>query len=131
MVGAYSASKYALESLNDAFRRELSRYGIRVIAIEPGSIRTPIWDKTSAAGADEPEPFAGTAYEKLMAQMPAFFEQRLQTAKPISAVTDAIVHALETPNPRARYPLDSTWYAGKYLGDRVMDAIIRRQMPKG
>jgi NAD(P)-dependent dehydrogenase (short-subunit alcohol dehydrogenase family) len=131
MVGAYSASKYALESLNDAFRRELSRYGISVIAIEPGSIRTPIWDKTSAAGADEPDPFAGTAYEKVMAQMPAFLEQRLKGAKPISVVTDAIAHALETPKPRARYPLDPTWYAGKYLGDRLMDTIIKRQMPKG
>jgi len=131
MVGAYSASKYALESLTDGFRREFARYGIRVIAIEPGSIRTPIWDKNATPAADEPQPFAGTAYEKLMAQLPAFFEQRLKGAKPISAVTEAIVHALETPNPRARYPLDSTWYAGKYLGDRLMDAIIKRQMPKG
>ena len=131
MVGAYSASKYALESLTDGFRREFSRYGIRVIAIEPGSIRTPIWDKNAAPVANEPEPYAGTAYEEFMAQLPAFFEQRLKGAKPISAVTDAIAHALETPNPRARYPLDSTWYAGKYLGDRLMDVIIQRQMPKG
>ena len=44
-VGAYGASKHAVEALNDGLRRELRMYGIEVIAIEPGSIRTPIWEK--------------------------------------------------------------------------------------
>jgi NAD(P)-dependent dehydrogenase (short-subunit alcohol dehydrogenase family) len=129
MVGAYSASKYALESLNDALRRELHRYGIKVIAIEPGSIRTPIWDKTGAQGGENS--YVGTAYEKLMAQMPEFLERRLQRAKPISVVTDAIAEALEAASPRIRYPLDSTWYAGKHMADRLLDIAIRKQMPKG
>jgi NAD(P)-dependent dehydrogenase (short-subunit alcohol dehydrogenase family) len=129
MVGAYSASKYALESLNDALRRELDRYGIKVIAIEPGSIRTPIWDKTGAQ--DQDSRYVGTAYEQLMARMPDFFEQRLQSAKPISVVTKAVAEALEAASPRTRYPLDSNWYAGKHLADRLLDRVIRKQMPKG
>ena len=129
MLGAYSASKYALESLNDGLRRELFRYDIPVIAIEPGSIRTPIWEKT--ARQDTGAEFSDTTYAKLMAQMPAFFEQQLQGAKPITVVTNAIISALEARKPRTRYPLDSLWYAGKYIGDRALDKIIRWRMPKG
>ncbi len=129
MLGAYSASKYALESLTDGLRRELRRYGIRVIAIEPGSIRTSIWEKTGGGGNSEG--FADTAYGELMAQMPDFFERRLQRSRPIATVTKAITTALESAAPRARYPLDSLWYAGKYLGDGVLDTLIRRQMPRG
>ncbi len=129
MLGAYSASKYALESLNDGLRRELQRYGIKVIAIEPGSIRTPIWDKTGAQGGENR--YVGTAYEKLMGQMPDFFESRLQSAKPVSVVTNAIAEALEAGSPRTRYPLDSTWYAGKHMTDRLLDVVIRKQMPQG
>jgi NAD(P)-dependent dehydrogenase (short-subunit alcohol dehydrogenase family) len=43
--GAYSISKHALESMTDIYRRELRRYGIKVIAIEPGPIKTEIWKK--------------------------------------------------------------------------------------
>ncbi len=129
MLGIYAASKFALESLNDGLRRELRRHGIQVIAIEPGSIRTEIWDKTPQ-GVD-PERFAGTEYATLMAQMPAAFERQLKRSKPISVVTDAIAHALEAPKPRLRYPLDISWYAGKHLGDRLLDKIIRWQLPRG
>ena len=129
MLGVYSASKYALESINDGLRRELQRYGIPVIAIEPGSIRTSIWEKTTAES--DAERFVGTAYEQLIAQMPDFFERQLQGAKSIDTVTKAITRALEGHNPRPRYPLGGLWYAAKHLGDRVLDPLIRWQMPKG
>ncbi len=129
MLGVYAASKYALEALNDALRRELQRYGIHVIAIEPGSIRTSIWDKTPS-GADL-ERFADTDYAKLLEQMPALFERQLKGGKPIEVVPQAITRALESPRPRTRYPLDMTWYAGKHLSDRLLDAVIRWQYPRG
>src|SRR3990167_7866879 len=43
--GAYAASKHALEAMTDALRIELRRWGIAVSIIEPGSVKTPIWDK--------------------------------------------------------------------------------------
>ena len=45
-VGPYSASKFALEAFSDSLRRELLIYDIDVILIEPGPIKTAIWDKT-------------------------------------------------------------------------------------
>ena len=43
--GPYNASKFGLEGLSDALRRELTVYGIKVVVIQPGMISTPIWDK--------------------------------------------------------------------------------------
>src|SRR5205085_4245464 len=51
MVGAYHASKFAMEGLCDSLRQELAPWGIKVVSIEPGAIATPIWE-TSANTAD-------------------------------------------------------------------------------
>ena len=44
-LGAYAASKFGLEGMSDALRRELMVYGVDVVLIEPGMSATPIWDK--------------------------------------------------------------------------------------
>ena len=44
-LGDYAMSKHALEAFTDSLRRELMIYGIDVIAIGPGAVATPIWDK--------------------------------------------------------------------------------------
>jgi NAD(P)-dependent dehydrogenase (short-subunit alcohol dehydrogenase family) len=48
LLGAYNASKWALEALSDSLRRELRHLGVKVSVIEPGGIRTPIWEKGTA-----------------------------------------------------------------------------------
>ena len=45
MLGAYHASKFALEAVGDVFRQELAPWGIRVSIVEPGSIATPFWER--------------------------------------------------------------------------------------
>ena len=45
LFGPYSASKFALEAVTDALRREVAQHGVKVVAVEPGAIATPIWDK--------------------------------------------------------------------------------------
>ena len=52
IVGAYTASKHALECLSHALRVEIAPCGVRVTVIEPGPVRTPIWSRTSKATAD-------------------------------------------------------------------------------
>ncbi|CAF1075200.1 unnamed protein product [Rotaria magnacalcarata] len=51
-LSAYSASKYALESFSDCLRREMAPWGLRVSAIEPGFMRTPIIESTSISFED-------------------------------------------------------------------------------
>ena len=50
-MGPYVASKFALEAFSDALRRELQPCGMKVSVIQPGAIRTPIWDKTDPDAA--------------------------------------------------------------------------------
>lgn len=45
MMGPYSASKFALEAIAETLRHELRPWGIRVVLIEPGAVKTAIWDK--------------------------------------------------------------------------------------
>ena len=45
LLGAYSASKFGLEGMSDALRRELMLFGIDVVIIEPGTVNTAMYDK--------------------------------------------------------------------------------------
>jgi NAD(P)-dependent dehydrogenase (short-subunit alcohol dehydrogenase family) len=105
-AGAYSASKFALEAASDALRIELAPSGIRVILIEPGAIKTPIWDRAAAAAdalfaraSDEHRTIYGDAIDA-MQTLTARIAAQGSSAR---AVADAIVQAAESPNPRARY----------------------------
>jgi NAD(P)-dependent dehydrogenase (short-subunit alcohol dehydrogenase family) len=122
LVGLYAMTKHAVEALSDGLRRELSIYGIHVSAIEPGAIKTPIWDK----GPQEQrlQHYASTDYATAMAAMPAFVAKELAHAKPVGVVTDAIVHALESPRPKPRYPLVGLWHARNFLPTRLLDRLM-------
>lgn len=120
MVGAYACSKHALEAMTDALRRELTIYGIDVIAIEPGSIRTPIWVKALANMGG----YEGTGYADVMARMPAFIEKEYQNGKPVEVVSAAIRKALTARRPKANYPLTLLWALGKLLPRRMIDRIV-------
>ena len=53
-LGAYTATKHAVESMTDSLRRELVIFGIDAIAIGPGAVRTPIWDKAESDNSSNP-----------------------------------------------------------------------------
>ena len=50
LFGPYAASKFGLEAVTDALRREVAAHGVRVVGVEPGVIATPIWAKGTADG---------------------------------------------------------------------------------
>jgi NAD(P)-dependent dehydrogenase (short-subunit alcohol dehydrogenase family) len=121
LVTVYAMSKHAVEALSDGLRRELSIYGIGVSALEPGVIKTPIWDKGPPEGAPR---YAGTDYAQAMAAQPEMFAKELKKAKPIQVVTDAICHALEAPQPKARYVLTGMWHVRKFIPTRWLDPLL-------
>jgi NAD(P)-dependent dehydrogenase (short-subunit alcohol dehydrogenase family) len=133
MMAPYSASKHALEALAESMRHELYPSGIRVVLIEPGAVRTPIWDKGRRT-ADE-----------LEAELPAEAMQRYQWAidavrKGIDmqqrqgvaprVVAKVVARALTEAHPRARYPVgrDAHVMAAvtRVLPDSARDALVRR-----
>mgnify|MGYP000748217913 CR=1 FL=1 len=74
-VAPYTSSKHALEGFSDSLRRELMLYGIDVILIEPGPIKTAIWDK---APSPDDNPFLGTDYEE---SLRIFYKQVVEKGK--------------------------------------------------
>ena len=61
-VSAYVGSKFAVEGISNSLRREMQLFGIDVILIGPGPIKTPIWEKSMAGNEDEA--FQGSPYEQ-------------------------------------------------------------------
>lgn len=105
MLGAYSASKHALEALANAFRLELRPFGMRVALIEPGSIKSEIWRKAQDAGTDHlrDDPAARSLYADLLQLMAVAPKLAEKGAIGPEAVTRAVRHALEAHRPKARY----------------------------
>jgi NAD(P)-dependent dehydrogenase (short-subunit alcohol dehydrogenase family) len=104
-LGAYGASKHALEAIGDAWRVELAPFGIAVAIIEPGVIATPIW-ATAARHAD-------AMIGRLPAGVREYYGRSLDALRtraargmaglPPERVADAVEHALTARRPRARY----------------------------
>jgi NAD(P)-dependent dehydrogenase (short-subunit alcohol dehydrogenase family) len=131
-LGPYCASKFALEAITDALRLELRRWGIAVSVVEPGSVKTPIWEKTEAE-ADRLAERAGARLDELYGRDLAAFRtmahRQAEQGMPVQKVVRAVVHALTSRRPRTRYPLGSQtrWaiFAARFLPDRLRDWIVR------
>jgi NAD(P)-dependent dehydrogenase (short-subunit alcohol dehydrogenase family) len=136
MVGAYCASKHALEGLSDSLRLEMKVFGIEVSVVQPGSIETPIWQRSGARAA------------KLLANMPAAghrdYQAMLQEAENSvksgssggtqpQACADVVRHALTAKRPRTRYQVGkdakrALFLKRWFLSDRMLDKVILRSM---
>jgi NAD(P)-dependent dehydrogenase (short-subunit alcohol dehydrogenase family) len=133
LMGAYAASKFALEALADAQRRELAGSGVEVVLVEPGAIATPIWDKGLAYGErlerDLP-PEALALYGRDVARLRAYAQAAPARAIPAERVAETIVRALEAPRPRARYRVGADARLGfvlaRLLPDRLLDRVLAR-----
>jgi NAD(P)-dependent dehydrogenase (short-subunit alcohol dehydrogenase family) len=105
-TGAYSISKFAVEAMSDALRLELAPFGIKVILIEPGPVKTPIWQTTATATeaamgripAEALAPYAGS-----IAKMQLFAAQLEKDGVAPDVVAAVVERALTTKSPRARY----------------------------
>jgi NAD(P)-dependent dehydrogenase (short-subunit alcohol dehydrogenase family) len=127
-TGPYAASKHAVEALADTLRLELAPEGLHVSVIEPGQVRTPIWDKALAGFA--------VVTRRIPDEGMARYGTRLKArvAEPPEAVADAVMHALESAEPRTRYVVGRDARVrltlSRLLPDRLMDAIVLSVMRK-
>lgn len=124
-AGAYAASKFGLEAVSDCLRRELMIYGIDVIVIEPGRVRTPIWGKVGDLSRYE-----NTDYGPTLRRLVESLDARLSRALPPERVASVIRRALTHPRPKARYPLPDSLFTGwilpRALPARWLDRLIYR-----
>ncbi|MEN0006683.1 MAG: SDR family oxidoreductase [Bacteroidota bacterium] len=95
----YSASKFALESLTDGYRRELKDFGIEAISIQPGPIKTPIWGKVESLQGD----YSKTPYASVFNKIDKYLHEVEAGALPPAEVAKAVHKALMQPKPKTRY----------------------------
>jgi NAD(P)-dependent dehydrogenase (short-subunit alcohol dehydrogenase family) len=100
-MGAYPASKWALEAACEALAQEVTSLGIRVALVEPGFIVTPILDKA----LDSLTPDPSSPYADIERRVSMIFGQARVTGGTPRQVADTIEHAITTSQPALRYPV--------------------------
>lgn len=134
-LAPYCISKHALEAMSDALRMELSPWDMPVVVIEPGVVKTPIWEK----GDDEMvRVIAGLSdaarihYEKSARALADFFKRANTRGVSVDATTDAIWHALvdDRPRPRVVVGVDAKFAVAMkaLLPTRWVDRVYRRSL---
>ena len=132
-LGPYSASKYALEALSDVMRRELRPWGIRVAIVEPGNIKTRIWEK-GVAQVDEMRarmtPEQLELYGHNLERMEKIIRFADRSGAPPEKVARAVAHALTSERPRARYLIGADARVQLALEKGLPTAVADRLMAK-
>jgi NAD(P)-dependent dehydrogenase (short-subunit alcohol dehydrogenase family) len=135
-VGAYAASKFALEAAADALRVELLPFGLRVVLIEPGVITTPIWDTAVQAGErnlQRAPPELERYYGRVAAALRARMARGIRGLPP-ERVAAVVLRALTARRPRIRYVVGNDARARIWLrrllptraGDWVTAQVMQR-----
>jgi NAD(P)-dependent dehydrogenase (short-subunit alcohol dehydrogenase family) len=131
--GPLNACKYALAACNDALRMELRPWGVEVVLIEPGTIRTAASGKLEAGAEAAIERFGergrrlyGAAYRTMIARVAA----REQAGSPPEVVARVVLRALTARRPRTRYLVGATARPlaamAALLPDRALDELRLR-----
>jgi len=130
LLGAYCASKFGLEGMSDALRRELMLFGIDVVIIEPGTVNTAMYDKGEKEDLSE---FKQTEYWESVQNFQKFIvsEARKNGLSP-ERLGEAVHVALSTAKPKARYAVIpqrlKNWTLPRLLPTRMLDAAVSKQM---
>ena len=131
-VGAYCMSKHALEAMADALRVELAPWGIHVSLVQPGQIRTAIWEKgrrDAAALVGSGPPALRELYGRRIDAALRLADRAHRSGSPPEVVARTAVRAFTTRRPRSRYLVGGYARAQRLLAvlpDRLRDMVLAR-----
>lgn len=127
-VGAYTASKFGLEGLSHSLRRELIRYGVDVVIIGPGPIKSEIFDKIDKKFL---ETLKRSDYAKVAKNIPKRMKNAKKIAFPAEEVGKLIFNALHDPNRKTRYTITPNklmyWTLPMLITDRMLDKMVTKR----
>ncbi|WP_415410169.1 SDR family NAD(P)-dependent oxidoreductase [Synechococcus sp. A10-1-5-9] len=127
-AGWYGASKFAVEALSDALRMELQSFGVKVVVIEPGLIRTgfeAVSQPALAAGGDDP------VWGRMMQNVATAWAEGFRQGSDPDVVAACIERALTEADPSPRYRCGSSSESAliqRFIPTRLWDAMVRRRM---
>src|SRR3982075_1132978 len=128
LMSAYSASKHAIEGLSESLRREMMLFGIDVIVIAPGAVKTPIWSKADEVGVSS---YKKSPYFPALQGMRMFMLQLCETGLPAEKIAERIADALTSASPKVRYqitPDPMRHLVTAVLPKRMVDKIIAKRL---
>ena len=128
-LAPYSASKIAMEYLTDGLRRELSIYGIKVVIVEPGPVKTPIWDKAKTAVNYYPT----TDYAAAVKDTEQNVSRIADKAIDVEIVATLIMKIYNMQKPSIRYIVGFNPLLIKFISilpTRWVDALLTRRLKK-
>jgi NAD(P)-dependent dehydrogenase (short-subunit alcohol dehydrogenase family) len=135
--GAYAGSKFALEAVSDALRREVGAAGVKVVVIEPGAVKTEIAERgiATSEGLKANMTVAQlTRYSEVMDAVMAQARSFNETGVSAEAAAVVIAKAATASRPRTRYTIgrDSAilLQVSRFVSDRLLDRIVRLNLKR-
>lgn len=132
--GYYHATKYAVEAISDALRNEVRQFGLDVVLIEPGLIRTNFDSAVHEAAQHDTvvsgqSPYAGLVARNASNTVSSYANPGMATRP--ESVAKVVLKAVEATHPRSRYlvtPAAKAMVTARRLGgDRVWDTLMKQQ----
>lgn len=131
ILGAYHVSKFGLEAISDSLRREVRAHHVKVVVIEPATVRTSIWD----SGADKADelaasmpPEAEALYGHLTERMRTYAAGAGSRGVGPDVVAEVVARAITARRPRARYLVGRearlAWLASRILPVAALDQLL-------
>ena len=129
LTPAYAASKHAIEGLSDSLRREMMLFGIDVVIVAPGPVKTPIWSK----GQEQVDlsTYSNSPYLPALQKLVAFTQHLDAIGLPPEKIAECVYDALTLPKPKTRYqiaPDPMRHLMTQWLPKRMVDRIIAKRL---
>lgn len=133
--GAYAGTKFALEAVSDALRREVAQFGVKVVIVEPGAVVTQMSSRgivTAHRLATDMTPDQHTRYDALIGAITTQSDSFTKNGVPAERAAAAITKAITAENPRTRYTIgrDAAIIVrlARLAPDRFLDRMLRRNL---
>jgi len=129
-VAPYTSSKHALEGFSDSLRRELMIHELDVILLEPGPIKTPIWDKVPDI---EKNPFLNTEYGESLRKFNKGYLKAVEAEGfPPKIIGEKVLDIMQTNKPKTRYVITpkiiKNYFIPGFLPDRWVDRMVGKML---
>lgn len=128
-MSAYNMSKFGLEGFSEGMRRELLMYGIDVVVIAPGPVKTPIWKKINQE--NEIKRYDNSDFRESVSRAMKMTEKMEQAGVEASVIAERALSIVENTKNKTRYRIDPTRMQNILLQlfpKRIADKMIAKQM---